>query len=153
MKWFISLLLVVTVDVLAVDPPIPPVPDKQPEPPFAPEANAMPAMLVPGFIVRELPVKLTSLNNVEYAADGRLFAGGYDGRFHLLRDTDGDGLEDQVTTFSPEASPNYPLGMVVKDGEPYVVLTDELVRFRDANGDGVPDSERPSRRALMILNS
>jgi hypothetical protein len=44
-------------------------------------------MLVPGFTVRELPVKLTSLNNIEYAADGRLFAGGYDGRFHLLRDT------------------------------------------------------------------
>ena len=49
-------------------------------------------MLIPGFTVRELPVKLTSLNNVEYAPDGRLFAGGYDGRFHLLRDTDGDGL-------------------------------------------------------------
>ena len=96
-------------------------------------------MLVPGFTVRELPVKLTSLNNVEYAPDGRLFAGGYDGRFHLLRDTDGDGLEDRVDTFSPEAGPNYPLGLAVKDGEPYAVLTDEVVRWRDTNGDGIPD--------------
>jgi hypothetical protein len=96
-------------------------------------------MLMPGFTVRELPVKLTSLNNVEYAPDGRLFAGGYDGRFHLLRDTNGDGLEDKVDTFSPEPSANYPLGLAVKDGEPYSVLTDEVVRWRDTDGDGVPD--------------
>ena len=128
-----------TVAALAVDPPIPPTPDKQPEPPFAASKDGAPQMLVPGFTVRELPVTITSLNNVEYAADGRLFAGGYDGRFHLLRDTDGDGLEDKVDTFSPEESANYPLGMAVKDGVPYAVLTDELVRFLDTNGDGVPD--------------
>jgi putative heme-binding domain-containing protein len=29
--------------------------------------------------------------------------------------------------------------MAVKDGMPYAVLTDEVVRWRDANGDGVPD--------------
>jgi len=125
---------------IAVEPPIPPVPDKQPEPPFAKTADSAGIhMLVPGFTVRELPVKLTSLNNIEYAPDGRLFAGGYDGRFHLLRDTNGDGLEDKVDTFSPEPSANYPLGMIVKDGMPYAVLTDEVVRWRDTNGDGVPD--------------
>ncbi len=96
-------------------------------------------MFIPGFTVRELPVALTSINNIEYAADGRLFAGGYDGRFHLLRDTDGDGLEDRVDTFSPETSANYPLGMAVKDGVPYAVLTDEVIRFIDTNGDGIPD--------------
>ena len=125
---------------LAAEPPSPPVPDRQPEPPFPKSAGtAGVRMLVPGFTVRELPVKLTSLNNIEYAADGRLFAGGYDGRFHLLRDTDGDGLEDRVDTFSPETGANYSLGMVVKDGEPSAVLTDEVVRWRDTNGDGVPD--------------
>jgi putative heme-binding domain-containing protein len=124
----------------ATEPFVPSVPDKQPEPPFPPtppEAGIQ--MLVPGFTVRELPVKLTNLNNLEYAPDGRLFAGGYDGRFHLLRDTNGDGLEDKVDTFSVETNENYPLGMAVKDGEPYAVLTDEVVRFRDTNGDGVPD--------------
>ncbi len=108
-------------------------------PPPATPPPATLQMLIPGFTVRELPVKLTSLNNVEYAPDGRLFAGGYDGRFHLLRDTDGDGLEDKVDTFSPEPSANYPLGMAVKDGVPYAVLTDEVVRWRDTNSDGVPD--------------
>lgn len=58
-----------------------------------PRADVRPAarMLVPGFTIRELPVQLTSLNNIEYAPDGRLFAGGYDGRCHVLRDLDGDG--------------------------------------------------------------
>lgn len=96
-------------------------------------------ILVPGFSVSELPVKLTSLNNIEYAADGRLFAGGYDGRFHLLRDTDGDGLEDKVDTFSSETTSNYPLGVAVSNGMPYFVLTDEVIRFVDTDQDGIPD--------------
>lgn len=99
----------------------------------------IPRMLMPGFTVRELPVDLTSLNNIEYAEDGRLFAGGYDGRFHLLRDTDNDGLEDKVDTFSPDSTANYPLGMVVKDGDPHFILANEIVRFRDTDGDLVPD--------------
>ena len=135
-----TFLLLLTVSAYAAEKPIPPVPDKQPEPPFAKSDAVGVQMLVPGFTVRELPVRLTSLNNIEYAPDGRLFAGGYDGRFHLLRDTDGDGLEDKVDTFSPEPGPNYPLGMIVKDGMPYAVLTDEVVRWRDTNGDGVPDT-------------
>ena len=113
--------------------------DKQPEPPFAPTPDFKPRMLLPGFTVRELPVKLTNINNIEYTPDGRLFAGGYDGRFHVLRDTDGDGLEDKVDTFSPETSANYPLGMTVKDGDLYAVLTNEVIRFRDTKGTGVPD--------------
>ncbi len=139
-KPLITALLLACASVFAVEPFIPSVPDKQPEPPFPPTpAGAGITMLVPGFTVRELPVKLTNLNNIEYAPDGRLFAGGYDGRFHLLRDTNGDGLEDKVDTFSPEANANYPLGMVVKDGNPYAVLTDEVVRWLDTDGDGVPD--------------
>ena len=105
-----------------------------------PAAAAMPHLLLPGFTIRELPIHLTSLNNVEYAPDGRLFAGGYDGRFHLLRDSDGDGVEDQVITFAPTPTPNYPLGMLVHEGALYTVLTDEVVRFRDSDGDGVPET-------------
>ncbi len=96
-------------------------------------------MIIPGFQVREIPIELTSLNNIEYDDRGRVFAGGYDGRFHLLTDTDGDGLEDHVDTFSPEKSPNYPLGITVREGVPYFVLTDEIIRFVDQDQDGVPE--------------
>ena len=99
MKLIPFILLAAT--TFAAEPPIPPVPDKQPEPPFAATPQTMLQMLVPGFTVRELPVKLTSLNNIEYAPDGRLFAGGYDGRFHVLRDTDGDGWRTRWTLSRP----------------------------------------------------
>lgn len=155
-----ALVSAVASTLLAVEPPIPPTPDRQPEPPFAASKDGAPMMLVPGFTVRELPVEITSLNNVEYAPDGRLFAGGYDGRFHMLRDTDGDGLEDKVETFWAETSANYPLGMVVSDGVPYAVLTDEVVRFVDTNNDGVPDKREtvvknfddPALQDLKYLN-
>ncbi len=96
-------------------------------------------MLVPGFRVDELKIETTNLNNIEYAPDGRLFAGGYDGRFHLLRDKDGDGIEETLDTFSGGTSDNYPVGMAVKDGMPHYLLADEIVRFRDTDRDGVPD--------------
>jgi len=103
------------------------------------ESRAAVQMLVPGFTVRELPVRTTNLNNIAYAPDSRLFAAGYDGRFHLLRDTDRDGVEDEVNTFEPKTSDDYPLGMVIKDGMPHALLSDEIVRYRDTNGDGIPD--------------
>ena len=96
-------------------------------------------MLVPGFTVRELPVKLTNINNVCYAPDGRLFAAGYDGRIHLLRDTDGDDLEDSVTTFHDKKSDDYPLGIAYRDGALYVCRRHHVARHRDV--DGVPGKE------------
>ncbi len=56
-------------------------------------------MFVPGFTVRELAVDLTNINNVKYRPDGTLVAVGYDGRVWLLRDMDGDGIEDKADLF------------------------------------------------------
>src|SRR5687767_12790149 len=77
-------------------------------------------MLVPGFTVRELPVDLTNLTSLEYAADGRLWALGYDGRVHVLTDTDNDGIEETAKTWwQPKDAKSFrgPIGMkVTKDG-------------------------------------
>jgi putative heme-binding domain-containing protein len=68
--------------------------------PLVTVANPPPVqMLVPGFTVRQLPIDLTNINNIEYRADGKLVALAYDGNVYLLSDTDGDGLEDRVEVF------------------------------------------------------
>lgn len=81
--------------------------------PLTPVANP-PAvqMFVPGFTVRELPVELNNVNNVKYRPDGTLVALGYDGKIWLLRDTDGDGLEDKSELFwDNDAGLRSPIGM------------------------------------------
>ena len=71
-------------------------------------------MLVPGFVVRELPVTLRNLNNLRYRADGKLYALGYDGDVWLLSDTDGDGLEETATRFfDSQGRLRGPIGMAV----------------------------------------
>jgi hypothetical protein len=44
-------------------------------------------MLVPGFTVEELPVRVGNLNNIRYRHDGKLIGLGYDGRIHVLTDS------------------------------------------------------------------
>ncbi|HEX7901002.1 MAG TPA: ThuA domain-containing protein [Planctomycetota bacterium] len=56
-------------------------------------------VFAPGYAARPLPVDLNNINNVLYRPDGALLALAYDGDIHLLRDTDGDGLEDQAELF------------------------------------------------------
>ncbi len=154
------LLAFLVLRVQAVEPPVQKTPNQQPETSLPSAPTVVPRLFVPGFTVRELPLKLTSLNNIEYAADGRLFAAGYDGRFHVLQDSDGDGLEDQAKTFWSQSGSNYPLGLVVKDGDPYAILADELVCFRDTDGDHIPDKREtvlkefddPSLVAAPYLN-
>src|ERR1044072_8776918 len=70
-------------------------------------------MLVTGLTVRELPVPLSNLDNLRSAPDGRLFALGYDGRVHVLRDTNGDGLEDADEIFWDKPTISIPVGMAI----------------------------------------
>ena len=98
-------------------------------------------MLAPGFTVRELPVKVTNINDVVYAPDGRLFAAGYDGRIHVLRDTDGDGLEDKVEEFWYKPTLRTPMGMAIAPEGLYVVANSKIVLLKDTDRDGRADDE------------
>lgn len=98
-------------------------------------------MLVPGFKVEELPLRLSNINNLRFSPDGTLTALGYDGRVHLLRDTDGDGLEDSATLFWGNRTLSVPVGMVWGDSGLFVSSKGKVSLLRDTNGDGAADTE------------
>jgi putative heme-binding domain-containing protein len=77
-------------------------------------------VLVPDFRVRELPVKLTNINNLKYRHDGKLVALAYSGNIYLLTDRDGDGLEETVATFwDNQGRLRTPIGMdLLPSGDP-----------------------------------
>jgi putative heme-binding domain-containing protein len=98
-------------------------------------------VLVPGFAVRELPVRLSNVNNLRFAPAGQLTALGYDGRVWRLRDTDGDGLEDRAEAFWDQPTIRVPVGMAWgKDGL-YVSSQGKVSLLRDTDGDGKADTE------------
>ncbi|TMQ01040.1 MAG: c-type cytochrome, partial [Verrucomicrobia bacterium] len=98
-------------------------------------------MLVPGFTVREVPVNLPNINNLRFAPDGRLTALGYDGRVWLLRDSDGDALEDTAELFWDRPTLIVPVGMAWSTAGLYVSSHGKVSLLRDTDGDGRADSE------------
>jgi putative heme-binding domain-containing protein len=112
------------------------------EPPLTPSLPV--TMLAPGFAVRELPVHLTNLTSLEYDADGTLWALGYDGRVHVIKDTDGDGLEDTAKTWwQPKDAKAFrgPIGMKVTRDGVYVASKGKISLLKDTDRDGVGDTE------------
>lgn len=104
-------------------------------------------MLVPGFTVHELPVKLRNLNNVRYRHDGKLVGLGYDGRIHLLTDTDGDGLEDSAQVFWDQPTLRGPIGMALTPKDDprgdgiFITSKGKLSFIVDKDRDGRADEE------------
>ncbi|MFO0907523.1 MAG: PQQ-dependent sugar dehydrogenase [Isosphaeraceae bacterium] len=105
-------------------------------------------MLVPGFSVRELPVRLHNVNNVRYRPDGTLVALTYRGDILLLTDRDGDGLEEHVETFwENRGRLRGPIGMALTPpGHApgpgvYVASKGRCSLILDTNGDDRADRE------------
>ena len=114
-------------------------------------APAKVQMLVPGFTVQELPVRLPNVSALRFAPDGRLFALSQDGKIYLLRDTNGDGLEDRAEVFW-EQSTN---GLVAKlspsaiwpaaEGV-YLATPGSISLLTDTNHDGRADGAKLIQR-------
>ncbi len=105
-------------------------------------------VLVPGFTVEELPLSIGNLNNVRYRHDGKVVALGYDGRIHLLTDTNGDGLEDRDDLFWDQPTLRSPIGLALlpKDdprGDGVLVASKGKVSLiLDKDRDGRADEEK-----------
>lgn len=98
-------------------------------------------MLVPGFTVEELPIKLSNQNNLRFAPDGTLTSLGYDGKIWRLRDTDGDGLEDSAEPLWNQPTLSVPLGMAWSTRGLFVSSKGKVSLLKDADGDGAADTE------------
>ncbi|HEY1186488.1 MAG TPA: ThuA domain-containing protein, partial [Gemmata sp.] len=105
-------------------------------------------VFVPGFSVKQLPVDLTNVNNVKYRADGALVALCYNGDIWVLKDTDGDGVEDKAEPFyTNKGSLRAPIGMDLtppgyKHGQGVLVACKgKVVLIADTDGDGKADKE------------
>jgi uncharacterized protein YodC (DUF2158 family) len=104
-------------------------------------------MFVPGFTVRELPVKLNNINCLKYREDGKLVALGYDGRIWLLSDTDNDGIEDKVQPFWNKTPLRSPIGMALtppnytRGTGVFVATKDRVTLIVDTNANDEADQE------------
>lgn len=104
-------------------------------------------MFAPGFAVEELPLKMRNLTGLRYRHDGVLVALGYDGRIHLVTDSDGDGREDKSTIFWDKSSLRGPIGMaLLPKNDPrgegvFVASKGKVSLIVDKNRDGVGDEE------------
>ena len=104
-------------------------------------------MLVPGFSVEELPLKLTNLDNIRCRHDGKFLALGYDGRLHLLSDSNGDGSPDETSIWWDQSQLRGPIGLaLLPANDPrgegaFVCSKSKVSLLLDRNRDGRADEE------------
>lgn len=98
--------------------------------------------LVPGIVADELPVRLPNINNLRFTPNGQLAALGYNGNVYLLRDSNGDGLEDTAEVYWDRPSIRVPVGMAWTANGVYVSSQSKVSLLRDTDGDGRADDEQ-----------
>ncbi|HVS38957.1 MAG TPA: ThuA domain-containing protein [Gemmataceae bacterium] len=117
--------------------------------PLIPVADPPPVqVLVPGFVVKQLPLDLPNINNVRYRPDGKLMALAYNGDIYQLSDSKKTGVEDKAELFwESKGALRGPIGMALTppgyargDGV-FVASKGKLSLIVDTDGDGKADKE------------
>jgi cbb3-type cytochrome oxidase cytochrome c subunit len=104
-------------------------------PPAAESIVAAELDVVPGWRATRLPLSSAIMPTGLAWRDDRVLAfTSLKGQVHLARDTDGDGLEDALSTFADGLAAPY--GLVANGNALDVIHKPALVRLHDADGDG-----------------
>lgn len=113
------------------------------------EKYAAPGVQVFGhYVVVELPVETgTRIWNpvqIVRGPDDFMYVSNHTGEIYSLRDTDGDGLEDEAHFFCDVRDDGLrsPAGMTFRNGDLYVGTAQEIRVYSDTDGDGEADSSR-----------
>ncbi len=94
--------------------------------------------VVPGFDGVRLPLDASIMPTaIAWTPDGTLAFTSLKGQVYLARDSDGDGIEDRLRVF--EEGLAAPYGLIADGPDLIVAHKPELLRLRDANGDGRAD--------------
>lgn len=100
-----------------------------------PPATTEPIRTAPGFAGARLPITTAIMpTGMAWRPDGTLVFTSLKGHVYLAHDTDGDGLEDKLTVF--EEGLAAPFGVLADGDDLLVAHKAELLRLRDADGDG-----------------
>lgn len=112
--------------------------DQSAQAPERPPLPAKPLDVVPGYSAVRLPLSDAEMPiSLAWREDGTMIVCSLKGRVCLARDTDGDGLEDQIRPFSDELASPY--GAQPHNGAIDVVNKYALLRLHDRDGDGRAD--------------
>ena len=103
-----------------------------------PPGYAEPVTSVPGFEGMRLPVKTSIMPTaMTWTSDGQLAFTSLKGHVYIAHDTDGDGLQDNLTIF--EEGLAAPYGIIADGPDLIVSHKPEMVRLSDTDGDGRAD--------------
>jgi mono/diheme cytochrome c family protein len=103
-----------------------------------PPAKAHKITSMPGFEGVQLPFSTKIMPTaMTVLDDGRLAFASLEGHVYIAKDTDGDGVEDELTMFEEGLSAPYG---IIQDGDSLLVShKPEILRLRDTDGDGRAD--------------
>ncbi len=103
-----------------------------------PPSNSHKITSMPGFKGVQLPVSTKIMPTAMTVLDDRRLAfASLEGHVYIAEDTDGDGVEDELTMFEEGLSAPYG---IIQDGDSLLVShKPEILRLRDTDGDGRAD--------------